>query len=93
MSLKRWRNKAHLDKIRGMPCCICGNEAAPHHIVGHGESIMGNKAPDSLCMPLCVNHHTGKDGIHTIGLKEFESRYGPQWRMVAKTLAKVVESA
>lgn len=36
------------------------------------------KHSDWLQMPLCHNHHQGADGIHTIGVKTWEIKYGYQ---------------
>lgn len=39
---------------------------------------MSQKVSDWLVIPLCARHHTGKEGIHTIGVDAWEAAYGPQ---------------
>lgn len=89
---KRWRSKKHIERIKQMPCCICGQEATAHHRIGSGDGVMGDKQPDSHCIPLCHNHHTGRDGIHTVGVMAWEDQFGSQWKHLAKTLARMVEN-
>lgn len=88
---KRWRSKKHVQAIKELPCCICGDEATAHHIIGVGDGAMGSKAPDSHCIPLCHDHHTGRDGIHTVGVMQWESVYRTQWEYLARTLAYLKE--
>jgi len=60
-------NPAYRSFVRSQPCCICGNtrgiEAA--HTGPHG---LGQKSPDTSCIPLCREHHTlGNDSYHALG--------------------------
>jgi len=79
-----WRSPKHLERIRQMPCCVCGQvPSEAHHIIGVGDGVMGSKAPDSFAMPLCTFHHRK---LHDVGLGKDE-----QWRWLALTLAAIVE--
>jgi len=89
--LKKWRSKKHLKEVAELGCIICGKEACAHHITGHGDSGTGTKPSDALVMPLCHNHHTGRDGVHKVGVLAWESAYGSQWKMIAETLAMIKE--
>ena len=65
--MKPARNVRYLAFIRTLPCAVCGTrrniEAA--HSGPHG---LGQKAPDSSAIPLCVKHHrTGSDSYHKLG--------------------------
>ena len=70
-------------------CQVCRNlygEVTPgqihHPRFAVGLSQRANHA-DSYC--LCYNHHQGKEGIHTIGKKTWEDRYGTEHELLAKT--------
>ena len=42
----------------------------------------GQRTGDDCAIPLCLNHHTGAEGIHTIGVLTWEARYGSQLEML-----------
>ena len=81
----------HLDRVRALGCCICGQPAHAHHARGGSITQAGihagisQKNSDWLAIPLCPHHHTGKAGIHTIGVRSWESLYGPQKKWVDHT--------
>jgi len=62
----RERNNAHLDFIRSLPCCCCGNniETEAAHIrtgeLAYGKRPTGGqeKPSDQWTVPLCNRHHT-----------------------------------
>ena len=64
----------------------CINNAVGHHLIGN-QTIKGLslKADDKLRMAICVNHHTGRYGIHQIGVETWESIYGKQTDMIEWT--------
>ena len=67
-------NKKRFANLREMGCIICSNpEVHVHHKLGSG---MGQKSDDSLSYPLCWRHHTGDEGIHTLGVKTWQKRFG-----------------
>ena len=61
----RIRDEKHLQYIRSLPCCICGDDTTTEaaHIrsgsINHGKSSTGmaEKPNDSWCVPLCGKHH------------------------------------
>ena len=56
--MNRFRSKAYLDYVRGLPCCNCGSQShvEAHYIKGRGHlSGAGLTAPDTWAMPLCWN--------------------------------------
>lgn len=56
--------KQHIERIKSMPCCLCG-AAAPsdaHHIL-QGR-IKGRRAHDFCTIPLCVTCHRSQVGVH-----------------------------
>lgn len=62
---------AYLAAVRLLPCCICAawgwQQTTPteaHHAIcgRYGQ----HKTPDCMAIPLCRDHHTGPQGIHTM---------------------------
>jgi co-chaperonin GroES (HSP10) len=70
------RDPAYLAWIRLQPCCICGQDAEPHHVVsqGAGGDDVGN------VLPLCRHHH---QDFHNWGIWGFEAR----WKVDCKAMA------
>jgi len=75
-------DKLKMQKMVEFGCVVCRwyceeNDLPPcniHHI--RDKTGLGLK--DSEMIPLCHTHHQGKLGIHTIGKKTWEARYGTQ---------------
>ena len=88
MASRVYRNKKIGEFIRSgeVACCITGSTHAVvnHHIIGHGYSGMGTKAPDWAQMALTHELH---DELHRHGWKAFEAKYETcQKVMVTETL-------
>lgn len=66
--------KEHLARVAALGCVVCGNEAMVHHIrSGMG---MGQRASHFETIGLCYFHHQGREGIHTLGTKAWQRKYG-----------------
>jgi len=70
--------KNALNKIAELGCILCstilGFEGTPpelHHIRRYG-----GKRSASPVIPLCPEHHRGNSGIHGLGHKGFEKKWG-----------------
>lgn len=69
-------------------CVVCRKEygvrteACIHHLTGAG---MGKKSDKII--PLCHYHHQGKEGIHHIGTKKWEKKFGTQTELEEYFLA------
>jgi hypothetical protein len=50
---------------------------------------MAQKNSDWLAIPLCIYHHTGKAGIHSVGVRGWEAAYGKQ-RSFVDAIAKAL---
>jgi hypothetical protein len=75
--------KRHLSRVVSLGCIICGNHANAHHIrSGNG---MSQKASDFETVPLCHHHHQGSEGIHTLGTKAWQARYGSERELLEQT--------
>lgn len=76
--------KKRFDRLSSIGCIVCRNvhgvitPAIIHHLKGLKYSSLGKKANDAHTIPLCVEHHTGFQGIHHIGMKKWESLFGTQ---------------
>lgn len=74
----RKHDNGHLAFIRGLPCCICGNNIeteAAHVRMGDARAAKryvgkGEKPSDMWALPLCGKHHRLQ---HEIGESEFWS--------------------
>ena len=77
--------KRYLNTIASLPCIVCGSWPVEiHHVRRFGETRKHNKA-----VPLCVNHHRGAGGLHTLGKKEFERRFMSQSEMLKVTAERL----
>lgn len=84
---------AYLAAVRALPCCICAgwgiSQTTPteaHHAICGRYSQ--HKAPDRMAIPLCRDHHTGPQGIHTQRAQWIAS-YGPDTNYIAATQDRV----
>lgn len=73
-------DRQHLDRVASLGCMLCrrlgyyDTPAEIHHPrTGQG---MSQRAPHSDAIPLCPLHHRGDVGVHGMGRKAFERRYG-----------------
>jgi len=69
--------KKHYAKIAQLGCSLCRHlgygttECEIHHI-----RRFGGKRENAEVIGLCPEHHRGNTGVHGLGRKGFESRYG-----------------
>lgn len=69
------KDEAYLKFIRKSKCAVpgCTNVSViAHHIYAAG---LGLKASDYDTVPLCIYHHTGNEGVHKLGLINFQNRF------------------
>ena len=72
-----------MGRVAELGCIICSMPACVHHIrTGQG---IGQRASHYETIPLCHNHHQGKDGIHTMGTKKWQERFGTELEFLAET--------
>jgi len=86
------REKAYMSRVAAQGCIVCRNSgfgetpALIHHIrEGQGGS---QRAPNWLVLPLCPEHHVGKDSIHG-DRHGFEMRYGSELDLLAQSFSEV----
>ena len=70
--------KNALNEIAELGCIICsdilgkqGSAAELHHV-----RRFGAKRATSPVLPLCPEHHRGNSGVHGLGTKGFEIKWG-----------------
>lgn len=60
------RSAAHLERVRALPCCVCGRPG-PSHAHHHGPRGVGQKTSDYRTVPLCAMHHDEWHATHRAG--------------------------
>lgn len=72
---------AYLDRVRGLPCCICEafgfQQLSPteaHHVIHDRHST--ERTPDRMAIPLCRGHHLGDFDTSKLALH----RHPQLWR-------------
>jgi len=64
-----------MGRVAELPCAVCGIHGVQVHHIRTGVG-MGRRASDFETIPLCPEHHQGNTGIHGMGRKAFERKYG-----------------
>jgi len=84
--------KNYMARVARLGCILCssvlGWEDSPaviHHIRRAG------KRSTSPIIPLCVRHHTGEDGIHFLGRRHFERKFGTSEEALLQEVQKRLE--
>ena len=76
MATKNEKNT--LNKIAELGCILCaellGFEGTPAEL--HHVRRYGTKRSTSPVLPLCPEHHRGNTGLHGLGAKGFENKWG-----------------
>lgn len=76
---KEWQGK-----VRDIGCIVCLRKlkvyspASIHHALTGG----GGRKDETKVLPLCPRHHVGKDGIHALGRKKWQSIYGTEQELL-----------
>lgn len=66
--------KRRFERVASLGCVICGGIAEVHHCnTGAG----GRKDHDKV-IGLCVEHHRGSVGIHTLSRRTWQKMYGTE---------------
>lgn len=79
--------REHMARVKALGCYVCSRPAQAHHILRVGRRISHWHT-----IPLCFDHHQQQSPLpygHSVhnGTKEFERRYGTQWKMLERTCA------
>lgn len=70
----------HLSRVAALGCVLCrrlglGETPATIHHIRAGQG-MSQRASHFETVPLCPAHHQGDEGVHGLGRRAFEARYG-----------------
>ena len=74
--------KKHMSKVAELGCVVCRRLHGPHDpgpVELHhprGGAGMAQRASHMDVLPLCVEHHRGKTGVHGLGTKGFPKHWG-----------------
>ena len=82
--------KQHMERVASLGCIICQGEAEVHHLLH--QKGMGRRNSHFETIPLCFPHHRGEDGIHTIGRRKWEARYGTELELLERTRAQLADA-
>lgn len=71
------KKKRELSDVASLGCILC-------HTLGYGSTLaeihhirrLGAVRSDSEVIPLCPEHHRGNSGVHGLGRKAFNKKYG-----------------
>jgi hypothetical protein len=89
MASKR-SEKIALNQIAELGCILCsevlgieGSAAELHHV-----RRFGTKRATSPILPLCPEHHRGNSGVHGLGTKGFEIKWGITYEELLESVNK-----
>ena len=89
--------RLYMRAVAELGCIVCrnlGEDESPanvHHIrEGCGT---GEKSGNHLTIPLCHFHHQGGEGIHTLGTRVWQPRYGNELDLLNQTIGLVFKNA
>ena len=69
------KDPAHMARVAQLPCVICGARPVHvHHCISGRYSQ--RRSSDRETIPLCPDHHQGRNGIHT-SKRAWERENGP----------------
>jgi len=86
--------RKYYDKIARLGCSLCRHleygetPAEIHHLRRYG-----GKRSLAEVIPLCPEHHRGNTGLHGLGRKGFENRYGIDEDFLLKQTKGLIYSA
>lgn len=83
---KRW-----MTRVGALPCLICEQMGLPQQGRTHVHHCFDTAhRNDMLVIPICDDHHTGPNGFHTLGAREFQRRYRTdETHLLAQTMRRL----
>ena len=82
--------KNTLDATARIGCILCsevlGIEGTPAEL--HHVRRYGTKRATSPILPLCREHHRGNTGVHGLGTKGFENKWGVTYSQLLESVDK-----
>ena len=72
--------KKHMSRVAELGCAVCrrmGYPGTPSELHHPRSGVgMGKRSSHFDVLPLCVEHHRGKTGVHGLGTKGFPKHWG-----------------
>lgn len=81
------QERAYMGRVAELGCLICGGIPEIHHNTKNRG--YGAKSSNYDIMPLCVRHHRGEEGIHHIGVKTWQEKFGDQDDLVKRVRLRI----
>jgi len=81
------QERAYTGRVAELGCLICGGIPEIHHNTKNRG--YGAKSSNYDIMPICPDHHRGEEGIHHIGVKTWEDKYGDQDDLVKRVRLRI----
>ena len=75
------------EEMRSGGCIVCGAHSLIHHCGTGG----GGRKDHDFCIPLCEDHHTRRNGIHTIGRRKFADLHGTEKELHERAKNRLTE--
>ncbi len=79
--------KAHILRTKASPCIVSGSP--PPSAAHHTDTGMGRKKDHFKVIPLTYDLHQGREGIHFLGKKRWEAKYGTEEQHLQRHLANL----
>lgn len=83
-------DRTRLDLLSSLGCVVCRNlgygptPSEIHHLIGIAHKGLSQRSSHQKTIPLCPEHHRGNEGIHGMGRKPWEAKYGTQDELLAQ---------
>ncbi len=85
--------KKLMNQMSEYGCVVCrwheNVDDLPQANLHHIRDGTGLGLKDKSIIPLCHYHHQGAEGVHTIGKKTWENKYGTQRELYDKLLQEI----
>jgi len=81
------QERAYMGRVAELGCIICGGIPEIHHNTKNRG--YGAKSSNYDIIPLAVKFHRGEEGIHHIGVKTWEAKYGDQDDLVKQVKLRI----
>lgn len=81
--------RTRFDAVANLGCIIpdCNHAACIHHC----ETGMGGRKNHDRVLPLCYDHHQGKEGIHTLSRRVWQKKFGTEQELMDRVSSMLGE--
>lgn len=82
--------KKHMDRVRRMPCLVCGGRSTVHHVTAYADRMGRLPRSHQRVVPLCGVHHQiiwgPRESVEALGHRGFFHTYGIDLMAVSERL-------